>query len=202
MPKLRRLRRPELPTDTVALALYLLGKYVVRQTGAVRRIGRIVETEAYPVGDPAAHSFIGATRRNRTLFLKRGHAYVYFTYGSAMMLNVSSETPGVGAGVLIRALDPVAGIEQMRKARGAQPKLRDLDPRAGAPRAGARCGPAPRWRRTGRGRGELWLATASVDRCDIGRSTRIGITRNANAVLRFFERGNAHVSGPRSLNCG
>lgn len=200
MPKLRRLRRPELPTDTVALALYLLGKYVVRQTGAVRRIGRIVETEAYPVGDPAAHSFIGPTRRNRTLFLKRGHAYVYFAYGSAMMLNVSSETPGVGAGVLIRALDPVAGIERMRKARGVT-KLRDLTRGPGrlaqALDVDLRldgvdlCAP-----------GELWLATASVDRCDIGRSTRVGITRNANAVLRFFERGNAHVSGPRSLNCG
>ena len=66
--------------------------------------GRIVETEAYGIGDPAGHAYRGITPRNRTLFLEHGHAYVYLAYGSSFMLNVSSEASGVGAGVLIRAI--------------------------------------------------------------------------------------------------
>jgi DNA-3-methyladenine glycosylase len=101
--RLRRLRRAELPADSVELARYLIGKVVVHDTDDGRLSGRIVETEAYPPGDSAGHAFRGETPRNRTLFLKRGHAYVYFTYGSSFMLNVTSETAGVGAGVLLRA---------------------------------------------------------------------------------------------------
>ena len=89
--RLRRLRRAELPADTVELARYLIGKVVVQDTDEGRLSGRIVETEAYPPGDSAGHAFRGETRRNRTLFLRRGHAYVYFTYGSSFMLNVTSE---------------------------------------------------------------------------------------------------------------
>ena len=72
--------------------------------------GRIVETEAYVVGDAAGHAYRGMTRRNRSLFLERGHAYIYLAYGSSYMLNVSSEPPGIGAGVLIRALEPLEGV--------------------------------------------------------------------------------------------
>ena len=72
--------------------------------------GRIVETEAYVVSDAAGHAYRGMTRRNRSLFLERGHAYIYLAYGSSYMLNVSSELPGIGAGVLIRALEPLEGI--------------------------------------------------------------------------------------------
>ena len=87
--------------------------------------GRIVETEAYVVGDAAGHAYRGMTRRNRSLFLERGHAYVYLAYGSSYMLNVSSEMPGIGAGVLIRALEPLEGIPIMRLNRGIE-RLRDL----------------------------------------------------------------------------
>ena len=80
--------------------------------------GRIVETEAYVVGDAAGHAYRGMTRRNRSLFLERGHAYIYLAYGSSYMLNVSSEMPGIGAGVLIRALEPLEGIPIMRLNRG------------------------------------------------------------------------------------
>ena len=84
---IRRLRRAELPADTVALARFLIGKIVVRErSGAPRLSGRIVETEAYPQRDPAAHHFRGPTPRNRPLFLGRGHAYVYFSYGNHFML--------------------------------------------------------------------------------------------------------------------
>src|SRR6202034_1705584 len=101
---LRRLRRADLPVGTVELARYLIGKVIVHDTAKVRLIGRIVETEAYPVGDAAGHAFLGRTPRNGSLFLERGHAYVYLIYGVSLLLNVTSEKAGVGAGVLLRAI--------------------------------------------------------------------------------------------------
>ena len=98
--------------DTVELARYLIGKVVVHDISSGRLSGRIVETEAYPVGDAAGHAFRGETRRNRSLFLERGHAYVYFTYGSSFLLNVTSEQPGVGGGVLLRAIEPLEGLDE------------------------------------------------------------------------------------------
>lgn len=119
------LSRAELPVDTAALARYLIGKLVVRELPEGLASGRIVETEAYIVGDAAGHAFRGETQRNRALFLERGHAYVYLAYGTSYMLNVSSEKPGIGAGVLIRALEPREGIAIMRLNRGVE-RLRDL----------------------------------------------------------------------------
>src|ERR1700688_1583755 len=98
MIRIRRLRRSELPIDTATLARYLIGKTLVHETSQGRMSGRIVETEAYVVGDAAAHSFIGKTKRNQSLFLERGHAYVYFIYGNWYSINVSGEAEGVGAG--------------------------------------------------------------------------------------------------------
>jgi DNA-3-methyladenine glycosylase len=115
------LPRAELPVDTVALARYLIGKILVREMAEGVASGRIVETEAYVVGDAAGHAYRGMTRRNRSLFLERGHAYVYLAYGTAYMLNVSSETAGIGAGVLIRALEPVEGIPIMQRNRNHPP---------------------------------------------------------------------------------
>jgi DNA-3-methyladenine glycosylase len=77
------------------------------------------------VGDSAGHAFRGRTPRNGSLFLERGHAYVYISYGTSRMLNVSSESPDVGAGVLIRAVEPLEGIEFMEGRRGTQ-RRRDL----------------------------------------------------------------------------
>ena len=96
----RTLERAELPVDTAELARFLIGKMLVRMLAEGVAGGRIVETEAYSIGDPAGHAYRGMTPRNRALFLERGHAYVYLAYGVSFMLNVSSETPGVGAGVL------------------------------------------------------------------------------------------------------
>jgi DNA-3-methyladenine glycosylase len=114
----RRLRRRALPSDTVELARYLIGKTLVHDTPEGRTSGRIVETEAYLIGDAACHAFRGETARNRSLFLRRGHAYVYFVYGCWFAVNVSAESPGIGAGVLLRALEPLAGIDRMRHNRG------------------------------------------------------------------------------------
>lgn len=115
--KLRRLTRKELPCDTLELARFLIGKVVVRELPEGRLSGRIVETEGYPPGDPAGHHFRGPTPRNRSLFLRHGHVYVYFNYGMHFMLNISSEDAGIGGGVLIRALEPLKGIELMQRHR-------------------------------------------------------------------------------------
>jgi DNA-3-methyladenine glycosylase len=121
----RVLDRAELPVDTVQLAHFLIGKILVRGLADGVAGGRIVETEAYPIGDQAGHAYRGMTQRNQALFLERGHAYVYLAYGSSFMLNVSSETPGVGAGVLIRAIEPIDGIAIMARNRRTE-RARDL----------------------------------------------------------------------------
>src|ERR1700736_6439411 len=121
----RSLARAELPIDTAELARTLMGKLLVRELPEGVASGRIVETEAYVVGDAAGHAYRGMTPRNRSLFLERGHAYVYLAYGVSFMLNVSSEASGTGAGVLIRALEPVEGVAIMRQNRGTE-RPRDL----------------------------------------------------------------------------
>src|SRR5271166_4509044 len=121
----RVLDRAELPIDTAQLARFLIGKMLVRMLPEGVAGGHIVETEVYGIGDPAGHAYRGMTPRNRTLFLERGHAYVYLAYSSSFMLNVSSETSGVGAGVLIRAIEPTEGITIMKRNRGTE-RLRGL----------------------------------------------------------------------------
>src|SRR5471030_3190793 len=93
---MRLLRRSELPLHAKPLARYLIGKTLVHDLPGKRISGRIVETEAYLPGDAAAHSFRGKTERNQSLFLERGHAYVYFIYGTWFAINVASEMEGVG----------------------------------------------------------------------------------------------------------
>ena len=80
--------------------------------------GRIVETESYHMEEPACHAFAGVTERTRTLYGEPGRAYVYFSYGIHSLLNAVAEGEGVGAAVLIRALEPVDGVELMRQRRG------------------------------------------------------------------------------------
>jgi DNA-3-methyladenine glycosylase len=196
--RLRRLRRAELPSDTVALARYLIGKTLVRELPEGRLSGRIVETEAYLVGDAACHAFRGPTKRNRALFLARGHAYVYFIYGTSFMMNVSSERAGTGAGVLLRALEPCDGIAVMADRRGGA-AARDLA------RGPGRLATAFGIDRSLDGvdlcaAGALWLAAPLRATGPIGDSVRIGLTVEADRVLRFYERGSLYVSGPKRLS--
>jgi DNA-3-methyladenine glycosylase len=191
------LARSELPIDTVALARYLIGKLLVRELPEGVASGRIVETEAYVIGDAAGHAYRGMTLRNRSLFLERGHAYIYFAYGSSYMLNVSSEILGIGAGVLIRAIEPLEGVPIMRLNRGIEP-LRDLT------RGPGRLAAALRIDRGLDGLdlcrdGPLWLGRDDHDPGEIGQSVRIGISRDADRLLRFYLRDSPFVSGPRSL---
>jgi len=192
------LARNDLPLDTVQLARGLIGRIAVRETPDGVLSGRIVETEAYPVGDAAGHAYRGETRRNRALFLKRGHAYVYLAYGVSWMLNVSSEEVGVGAGVLIRALEPMGGIPAMQRNRGVE-NLRDLM------RGPGRLAAALDIDRRLDGidlceKGPLWLARDHHEAPDVGTSTRIGLSRETERPLRFYLRGSGFLSGPKALN--
>ena len=128
---LRRLRRSELPANTLQLARFLIGKTLVHDLPEGRISGRIVETEAYPPGDAAGHAFRGQTPRNGSLFLGRGHAYVYFAYGVYWLLNVSSEVPGVGAGVLLRALELLEGVDLVQRESRKSPRGLRSGPRTG-----------------------------------------------------------------------
>ena len=180
--------------DAVELARYLIGKIVVHDTDTGRLSGRIVETEAYPVGDAAGHAFHGKTQRNRSLFLKRGHAYVYLCYGTSFLLNVTSEAAGVGGGVLLRAIEPLDGIGEMMAASCGTTRLADLGRGPGRMTRALRvdlsqdgsdlCAAGP-----------LWLAATAQGISGIGASVRIGITRDIDRLLRFYEIGNIHVSG-------
>lgn len=194
----RVLSRSGLPLDTVKLAKYLIGKIVVRETSETTLSGRIVETEAYPVGDAAGHAFRGETARNHTLFLSRGHAYVYFAYGTSYMLNVSSEAVGVGAGVLIRALEPLEGVETMQRNRHVK-NLRDLARGPGRLAAAFDID----HRLDGIDlchKGPLWLARDLSPAHKFGTSARIGLSKEAHRLLRFYARDNRFVSGARTLN--
>jgi DNA-3-methyladenine glycosylase len=182
----------------VKLARYLIGKIIVHDTADGRLSGRIVETEAYPVGDAAGHAFRGKTARNSTLFLERGHAYVYLAYGVSLLLNVTSEKAGVGAGVLLRAIEPLDGFERVDSKHQRRQGL-DIGRGPGRLTKALKvdlkddgldlCSPDS----------PLWLAASPYKTGPIGKSVRIGLTHAADRLLRFYERGNEHVSGPRSL---
>jgi DNA-3-methyladenine glycosylase len=197
MKRIRRIRRSELPHDTIELARFLIGKTIVRQLPRGRLSGRIVETEAYLPGDAACHAFNGPTPRNRSLFLEHGRAYVYFVYGAHYMLNVSSERHGVGAGILLRAIEPLEGIEFMKRRRRTS-RLTDLA--RGPGRLAAALAIDPRLDGLDlSANGPLWLG-APVRRTGlIGVSVRIGISKDAHRMLRFYERGSPFVSGPKRL---
>jgi len=196
--RIRRLLRRELPLSTIYLARFLIGKTIVREISGARLAGRIVETEAYLTGDAACHAFRGQTPRNKSLFLGPGHAYVYFIYGSSFMLNVSSVKAGVGEGVLLRAAEPLEGIDVMQRYRGTD-RLVDLA------RGPGRLAEAFDIDRSLDGvdlcsRGPLWLGTSVREPARIGESVRIGINVDADRVLRFYERGSPFISGTRKLN--
>ena len=154
--------------------------------------GRIVETESYHMDEPACHAYVGLTERTRTLFGPPGHAYVYFSYGIHSLLNAVAEPEGTGAAVLIRALEPVDGLDVMRRRRGVE-------------RATELCsGPAKLTQAL-----EIGLSLNGTSLLDgpievleresqprIAIGERIGITKAADLPWRFCDVDSAHVSRP------
>jgi DNA-3-methyladenine glycosylase len=186
----------------------LIGCTVERRGAA----GVIVETEAYHESEPACHAFVGLTPRTTTLFAEPGHAYVYRSYGIHALFNAVCEPAGVGAAVLIRALVPVTGIEQMRKRRRAPTTDRSSEGRTG--REEELCsGPGKLTQAMGitlgdnggslssgpvriHGRAGEWRELPVLD------APRIGISRAVELPWRFCVADNRHVSRPRPPSGG
>ncbi len=126
-PRMRALPRAFFERDTLIVARALLGQHLVRVLPDGRALcGRILETEAYREGDDAAaHCYRGKTARNAPMYLRGGHAYVYLTYGLHHCFNVVTDRAGFGAAVLVRAIQPLSGLDVMRAQRNGA-RERDL----------------------------------------------------------------------------
>jgi DNA-3-methyladenine glycosylase len=196
--------------DPRRVARALLGKLLIRRIPSGILAGRIVETEAYlGEGDAAAHAAAGHTARNSVLFGPPGHAYVYFIYGAHYCLNVSCLPEGKAGSVLFRALEPVAGIEQMAEARGiVLPKgagLRKISSLKNISSGPGRMSEAlgiTRDRDNGKSlvstRSDLRIADDGYRVRRITVTPRIGIVKSAHHPLRYFITGNAFVSGRKA----
>ena len=184
----------------------LLGKLLVRKNGQRVLIGRIVEVEAYlGDNDPAAHSFAGRTPRNAVLWGPPGHSYVYFIYGNHYLFNVSCLPDQVAGGVLFRALEPLAGIEEMARARGlAAARAADLRWLTSGPGRLAEAFGITRDRDNGKDltsrQSDLWIADDGSQPPRVRITPRIGITKAAARPLRYIISGNPYVSGRKTLN--
>lgn len=184
--------------ESRALARALLGCILVRDGDEGVTSGRIVETEAYLPRDPACHAHTGKSERNATLFGPPHRAYVYQIYGRSYCFNLSSEPDGEGAGVLVRAVEPMQGIELMQKRRASE-RVRDLC------RGPGRLCEAFAIDRSFDGidlfaQPQLWLAADGARSPRVRRSPRIGVTRAPDRRLRFYAVGNPYVSGAARLN--
>ncbi len=179
---------------TLTLARHLLGKNLVRKQGDWVLSGRIVEVEAYHQdGDRAAHSFGGQTPRNAVMFGPPGFLYVYFIYGMHYCMNVVTEAKGIGAAILIRAVEPLEGIETMRLNRGPHIPVRDL---ANGP---AKCCQAFAIDNNENGlsltSSHLFLEEGAIRSGEeIALSPRIGISKSTELPWRFFLKNNRYVS--------
>jgi DNA-3-methyladenine glycosylase len=189
---------------TLQVARDLLGKHIVRKVRSKFLIGKIVEVEAYCKGDPASHAFRGRTKRNDVMFWEGGHLYVYFTYGMHFCANVVTGTEGIGEAVLIRAVEPLAGIEVMKINRYGSHKSLNLQSLNRKSFINLTNGPAKFCQAFGIARKEnetdLLDSEISITEGEsvpskyIKRSSRIGIQQGVEKNWRFFIRGNQWVS--------
>jgi DNA-3-methyladenine glycosylase len=183
----------------------LLGKILVRREGRKHLTARIVEVEAY-LGqeDPAAHSAAGRTLRNSVLFGPPGRAYIYFIYGNHFCLNVSCLADGVAGGVLLRALEPLTGIEEMAKSRAiAIHGPKDLRNLTSGPGRLAEAFAITRVRDNDKDltspQSDLFIADNGTRKPHALATIRIGITKAADLPLRYLIPGNPYISGPKYL---
>ena len=203
--RLRVLPREFFNRDPRRVCRELLGKLLVRRQGRHVLAARVVEVEAYMgVNDPAAHAAAGLTPRNRVLFGPPGHAYVYFIYGNHYCLNVSCMPEGKAGCVLFRALQPVAGIEQMEQARGlagAAQTPRVLRLLASGPGRLAEAFGITRDRDNGKdladARSDLFLAGDGWPPPRVLTTPRVGVSKAAERPLRYLVAENEFVSPVR-----
>ncbi len=200
----RLLPRSFFNRDPREVARELLGKLIVRRKGRTRLAGRIVEVEAYlGAGDAAAHAAAGRTTRNAVLWGPPGHAYVYFIYGVHYCLNISCLPDGEAGCILIRALEPVAGIMEMARARGLHHlhggSVHDLRMLLSGPGRLCQALGITRPRDNGKDmlsrNSDLQVLADSFSPDEIAVTPRIGITKSAEMPLRFAIKGNRFVSG-------
>lgn len=157
--------------------------------------GRIVETESYHEDEPACHAHVGLTARTHTLFGPPGRAYVYRSYGIHALLNAVAEPEGVGAAVLIRALEPLEGVELMRERRGLE-RLEELCSGPGKLTRALGIGLEQNGESLVHGPIELLAARAGAPAPRIVAGERIGITKAAELPWRFCDADSRHVSRP------
>ncbi|HET7152674.1 MAG TPA: DNA-3-methyladenine glycosylase [Candidatus Kapabacteria bacterium] len=189
----KKLPRKFYERDTLIVVRELLGKILVRKYKGKTLSGRIVEVEAYRgLHDAASHTHKGKTKRNEVMFASGGHLYVYFTYGMHFCANVVTEGEGIGHACLIRALEPIEGIETMKKLRGIDNPIELTN------------GPAKLCEALGIGRAEngtdllgdeiFLLDAPKIASSCIGKTARIGITRATEFPYRFFIKRNPYIS--------
>ncbi|MBD3168735.1 MAG: DNA-3-methyladenine glycosylase [candidate division Zixibacteria bacterium] len=178
--------------DTVNVARELIGKVLIRKIGGQVLSGRIVETEAYIAEhDPACHAYSGKTKRNEVMFGPPGFAYVYFTYGMHYCLNFVTEPDGVAAAVLIRALEPLEGIEIMKSNRNQE----DIKNLCSGP---AKLTQAMEIDRSINGiklnGSDIVVRESSFNDFQVGISTRIGINKGVEFPYRFYQKKSPFLS--------
>ncbi|MEA3248601.1 MAG: DNA-3-methyladenine glycosylase [Nanoarchaeota archaeon] len=180
--------------DTVAVAKALLGKLLVRETSKGRIVVKIVETEAYLFDDLASHSFCGETPRNAPMFSIPGKAYVYFTYGMYHCLNITTNEKGIGEAVLIRAVEPIEGLEIMKENRGVVEEKNlcngpgKLTIALGITRENNDVDLLDR-------NSELRLMESGREESfEIVETTRVGISKSVERLHRFYVKGSKWVS--------
>lgn len=191
--KPRILPRDFYARDTVKVAKDLLGKRLIRVKIKNRLEGRIVETEAYRgLDDPASHAFRGPTPRNAPMFGEPGHAYVYFTYGNHYCLNITTQEVGTPGAVLIRAIQPLEGLHEMRRLR---PNVLDSNLTNGPGKLTKALGIDKSLNEVDMTkRGELFISESDETTLDVAKSARVGISQGRDRLWRFYVAGNSYVS--------
>ncbi len=170
-----------------------MGCKLISNVGGVKTGGIIVETEAY-IGetDPACHAFRGRTKRNEVMYGPAGFLYVYFTYGNHFMMNVVTEKNGFPSAVLLRGLEPLYNMENMRERRGTAV---DINISSGPGKMTKALGIVKEHNGTDLAGKEIYIIGPPASRNEICASPRIGIGEGGSEKLwRFFFNGNPHVS--------
>jgi DNA-3-methyladenine glycosylase len=191
--KPRILPRKFYARGTVKVAKDLLGKHLVRVQGRNRMEGKIVEVEAYRgLDDPASHAFRGPTPRNAPMFGKPGHAYIYFTYGNHYCLNITTQDVGTPGAVLIRAMQPLEGLAEMRRLR---PNMPDSNLTNGPGKLTKALGIDKSLNEVDMTkRGILFVTESDEAIFDVAKSARVGISKGRDRLWRFYVAGNSYVS--------